>query len=76
MISEMTLGQLGRVVGYKPGDLAHRQRLLAMGLTIGTEFILSRVAPLGDPVVLTVKGYDLCLRKDEAHNLLIEKVNP
>ncbi len=43
-----------------------RRRLLDMGLTKGTKIYVKKVAPLGDPIEITLRGYDLSLRKDEA----------
>jgi ferrous iron transport protein A len=43
-----------------------------MGLIRGTEFVVERVAPLGDPVEITVRGFALSLRKDEASAIMIE----
>ena len=47
--------------------------LQAMGLTKGTQFEIKRVAPMGDPVEIIVKGYSLALRRDEALALLVEQ---
>ena len=71
---DMTIGEKGRVVGFNQGDKAYRKKLLAMGLTPGTEFSLTRYAPMGDPVEIQVRGFRLSLRKTEADNLLIERV--
>ena len=46
-----------------------------MGLTPGTEFTVTRVAPLGDPVEILVRGFKLSLRKDEAAALVVEELN-
>jgi ferrous iron transport protein A len=72
-LGELTPGETGKVVGYKKGTLAYRERLLSMGLTRGAEFTVERVAPLGDPVEITVRGFALSLRKDEAGAVLVEK---
>lgn len=74
----MTLGDLGvgdegRVVGFAKGSRAYRSRLLAMGLTPGTAFSVTRFAPLGDPVEIRVRGFALSLRRREATALLVEK---
>ncbi|TCV78172.1 FeoA-like protein [Methylomonas methanica] len=45
-----------------------------MGLTPGTEFTITRFAPMGDPVEIKIRGFSLSLRKNEASVLLIEKV--
>lgn len=71
---EMPVGAGGRVIGYRRGHEVYRQKLLAMGLTVGCEFTLRRFAPLGDPVEIEVRGYKLSLRKQEAAVLLVEGV--
>jgi len=52
----------------------YRQRLIAMGLIPGTEFTVSRMAPLGDPIEILVRGFALSLRKHEASILQIVEV--
>jgi ferrous iron transport protein A len=73
-LQDMAVGEAGRVVGFDKGAKAYRQKLLAMGLTPGTRFSVTRYAPLGDPVEIRVRGYALSLRKGEAAALLVEKV--
>ena len=55
------------------GTGALKRRIMDMGLTKGTQVYVRKVAPLGDPVELTVRGYELSIRKDEAAS--IEVVN-
>ena len=47
------------------GEGALKRRVMAMGITKGTELYIRKVAPLGDPIELTVRGYELSLRKDD-----------
>ena len=70
--SELKSGQKARVTAIKKGDNVYRQRLIAMGILPGTAFTVSRVAPLGDPVEIEVRGFALSLRKDEAAIIEIE----
>jgi len=65
-LSDMQPGEVAEVVGYESASPSYRSKLLAMGLTRGVEVRLSRVAPLGDPVEIQVRGFRLTLRKDEA----------
>lgn len=51
------------------------QRLQEMGLTEGTEFVVNKVAPFGDPVEITLRGYRLCLRKRETKDVEIEPLD-
>lgn len=68
-------GDHGIVQGFLPGNADYRRRLLAMGLTPGTPFSVTRVAPLGDPIQLAVRNSALSLRKDEALLLRITRVD-
>jgi ferrous iron transport protein A len=65
-LQEMKPGESARVVGFSKGERDYRQRLLAMGLTPGVVFSVTRMAPLGDPVEISVRNFTLTLRKDEA----------
>lgn len=73
-LSEIGVGQTGVVVGFATGSGAYRQKLLAMGLLKGTPFRVVRVAPMGDPLEITVRDFNLSLRRDEARFLLVEEV--
>jgi len=74
-IKNLKIGDSGKVVGFEKSGKAYRKRLLAMGLTPGTEFRVTRFAPMGDPVEIKLRGFSLTLRKAEADVLLIEKLN-
>ncbi len=66
----MTLGdaKVGStvVVTKIEGDSAYKRRIMDMGITKGSEMYIRKVAPLGDPVEITVRGYELSVRKDDA----------
>ena len=49
-----------------------KRRLFDMGVTPGAHVVLKKVAPLGDPLEITIRGYELSLRKDEASKVLME----
>ncbi len=70
----LAVGDRGKIVGFDKAGKAYRKRLLAMGLTPGTEFTVTRFAPLGDPIEIRIRGFSLSLRKNEATVLLIEKL--
>ena len=53
------------------GEGAVKRRIMDMGITKGTEVFVRKVAPLGDPIEVTVRGFELSLRKDEAENVLV-----
>lgn len=71
---DLSVGDKVRLVGFAKADKSYRKKLLAMGLTPGVEFSLTRFAPMGDPVEILLRGFRLTLRKDEAAALEIEKV--
>lgn len=73
-LKQLAVGDLGKIIGFEPAGKAYRKRLLAMGLTPGTEFSITRFAPMGDPVEIKLRGFALTLRKDEADILQIEKL--
>ena len=54
------------------GEGALRRRMMDMGITKGTEITVRKVAPLGDPIEVTLRGYELTLRKAEAENVIAE----
>lgn len=66
----MTLGdaKVGStvVVTKIEGDSAYKRRIMDMGITKGSELYIRKVAPLGDPVGITVRGYELSVRKNDA----------
>ncbi|ODR95264.1 iron transporter FeoA [Methyloceanibacter stevinii] len=70
----LSVGDRASVIGFNEGAQHYRQKLLAMGLTPGTEISVVRVAPLGDPVEIKVRGFSLSLRKHEADALKIERI--
>ena len=51
---------------------ALRRRIMDMGITKGTSIYLRKVAPLGDPIEVTVRGYELSLRKEDAENIIVK----
>ncbi len=70
----LAAGDTGRILGFDQSGGVYRKKLLAMGLTPGTEFTVTRFAPMGDPVEIKIRGFSLPLRKNEASVLLVEKV--
>jgi ferrous iron transport protein A len=74
LLKSLTTGESGRIIGFDQSGGVYRKKLLAMGLTPGTEFTVTRFAPMGDPVEIKIRGFSLSLRKNEASVLLIEKI--
>lgn len=70
-LKDIRVGQTATVVKLE-GEGAIRRRIMDMGITKGTEILVKRVAPLGDPLELTVRGYQLSLRKEDAKKILVQ----
>ena len=71
-IRETKTGQTVTVVKLD-GEGAVKRRIMDMGITKGTEIYVRKVAPLGDPVEITVRGYELSVRKADAEMVLVEE---
>jgi ferrous iron transport protein A len=71
-LGDVKVGESARVSGFVKGAKGYRHKLLAMGLTPGTCLRVTRVAPLGDPVEIEVRGFNMSLRRDEAAALWVE----
>ena len=56
-----------------PGEGALKRRIMDMGITKGCSIFVRKVAPLGDPVEITVRGYELSLRKGDAENIEVSE---
>ena len=70
-LNELKKGEKGKIVKVGGKGSVHR-RLLDMGLVSGSEVEVQRVAPLGDPVEVRIKGYNLSLRQEEAASIQVE----
>lgn len=71
-IYDLKLGQSAKV-DKVCGNEKLAKRLLALGCTEGTEILLKRVAPLGDPLLVNLRGFDLAIRKQDAKNIFIKE---
>ena len=72
--ADLKVGQSARILKIDSDTSAYRHRLMAMGLLPGTVFKVSRIAPLGDPIEIEIRGYALSLRKSEANLLHLTEV--
>ena len=70
-LKEAKIGETVRVVKIH-GEGAIKRRIMDMGLTKGVEVYIRKVAPLGDPIEVTVRGYALSLRKADAGQIEVE----
>ncbi len=70
-LKDLKIGKTAKVVKVH-GEGAVRRRIMDMGITKGVDIYLRKVAPLGDPMELTVRGYELSIRKEDAQMIEIE----
>lgn len=70
-LKDVKIGQSVKVVKLE-GEGAVKRRIMDMGITKGTTITLRKLAPLGDPMELTVRGYELSLRKEDAGRIFVE----
>ena len=70
-LNEMEIGKPGKILAVN-GQGALRDRLLDMGLTPRTEIMVRKVAPMGDPIEITLRGYELTLRVDDAKEIEVD----
>ena len=70
-LKQVKIGGIAKVVKLH-GEGALKRRIMDMGITKGVEVKVRKVAPLGDPIEITVRGYELSLRKEDAETIEIE----
>ncbi len=69
-LNDVKIGETA-IVARLNGQGALRRRIMDMGITKGTPIYLRKVAPLGDPIEITVRGYELSLRREDAKNIIV-----
>ncbi len=72
-IDDLQIGQQG-VISAVGGEGALRLRFLDMGLIPGTSVLLQKVAPMGDPIQIQVRGYELTIRREDARMIRLQEV--
>ena len=72
-IKEMKIGEEAEIIEFKAASQQYRSKLLSMGLIKGTVIKLVKIAPLGDPVEIRVRDFNLSLRRDEADVLKVRR---
>jgi ferrous iron transport protein A len=70
-LSELKAGERGRIQGFESSEL--ELKLMEMGCIPGEIVVVEQIAPLGDPISIRIAGYSLSLRKNEAHQILLEE---
>ena len=71
VLNDFKIGETGKITAVS-GEGKIRRRLFDMGVTPGAEVLLRKKAPLGDPLEVTIRGYELTLRKSEAACVTLE----
>ncbi len=74
-LSNLKRGQKGIVLALHNDNAALRRRLLDMGITKGVVIEIKKIAPLGDPIDIKLRGYELCLRKNDMKGIDIKVVS-
>lgn len=73
-LSKLKKGQRAKVLEINLDKKEMRRHLLDMGITKGTEILIKKIAPMGDPVDIELRGYELCIRKEEMRNIKVEVI--
>ena len=73
-LSELEVGQRAKVLKLTEENKANRRHLLDMGITRGVEITIKKVAPMGDPIDLQLRDYELCLRKEDLRKIEVEVI--
>lgn len=72
VLSELKLNQPAKVKKITTADSVLTKKLLSMGILKGEKVVVTKKSVLGDPIEVTIRGYNLSLRKDEASQILVE----
>ena len=70
-LSELKVGQAGKLMSFSNDNKVLRRRLLDMGFTKGVIIDIEMISPLGDPISIGLRGYQLCMRKEDMENILV-----
>lgn len=73
-LSELKKGDKGKVVSINSSNNSLKRRMLDMGITSGVKVVVKKIAPLGDPVCIELRGYELCLRKNDLGSIEVNKL--
>ena len=73
-LSELKKGEIGKVVSIDNLSGSLKRRMLDMGITKGVEVKIKKVAPFGDPIDIELRGYELCLRKNDLDGIEVNKL--
>ena len=71
-LSSLKVGESGRVLAIGGSNDRLKRRMFDMGITSGVIVVVKKIAPLGDPISIELRGYELCLRKNDLSNIEVE----
>ncbi len=71
-LSKLKVGQTGQVVSIEEENRAIRRHMLDMGITRGVQIKIRKIAPLGDPIDISLRDYELCIRKEDLAQIFVE----
>ena len=72
MLSDLKVGQKAKIVSLKEKNKEIKRHLLDMGLTKGTELSIKKIAPMGDPIDIKIRDYELCIAKKNSEKIEVE----
>ena len=71
-LSDLKVGQKAKVLKLNEENKAIRRHLLDMGVTRGVEIMIKKIAPMGDPIDISLRDYELCIRKEDLSKIEVE----
>ena len=74
VLSDLVVGQKAKVLKLNETNNAIRRHLLDMGIVRGTEVTIKKIAPMGDPIDISLRDYELCLRKEDLTKIEVEVI--
>ena len=74
-LSDLKVGQVARVINLNVKNKVIKRHLLDMGITRGVEIKIKKIAPMGDPIDITLRDNELCIRKADLEQIEVEVIN-
>ena len=74
-LDQLRKGQRSKVIAIHGENKRIKQRLLDMGIVAGVEILMKKIAPLGDPLDIELRGYELCMRKEDTRKIEVEVIS-
>lgn len=73
-LSDLCIGEVGIIVRLEETDIKVKRHLLDMGLTKNTKITIKRIAPMGDPFDIYLRGYELCINKNNLNKIRVKRI--